>query len=68
MNLIQYFDPGLGAMIAQAAIAALAGFVFFYKTCIATIRNWLGMDKEDTTDSFDSAYQKSKDEEKSINE
>ncbi|AZQ42741.1 hypothetical protein [Nonlabens ponticola] len=57
MNFLLYFDPGLGAMIAQAAIAAFAGFVLFYKTVIATVKHWLGMDKTDTADSFDDAYQ-----------
>ncbi|MGB5982467.1 MAG: hypothetical protein WBG46_10020 [Nonlabens sp.] len=54
--MLLYFDPGLGAMIAQAAIAAFAGFVLFYKTVIATIKGWLGMNAEDK-DSFDDAYE-----------
>lgn len=56
MNLPLYFDPGLGAMIAQAAIAAFAGFVLFYKTCMMYIRSWLGIKKKSDADSFDEAY------------
>ncbi|OUS13657.1 hypothetical protein A9Q93_09075 [Nonlabens dokdonensis] len=58
MNYPFYFDAGLGAMIAQAAIAALAGFVLFYKTVIAVIKGWLGMRKEKKNGSFDSSYEK----------
>jgi len=54
--MLLYFDPGLGAMIAQAAIAAFAGFVLFYKTVIATVKSWLGMNA-DEKDSFDDAYE-----------
>ena len=53
--MLLYFDPGLGAMIAQAAIAAFAGFVLFYKTVIATVKGWLGMNTKEE-DSFDDAY------------
>ncbi|WP_194850109.1 hypothetical protein [Nonlabens antarcticus] len=56
MNFILYFDPGLGAMIAQAAIAAFAGFVIFYKTCMMYIKEWLGIKKKKGPDSFDEAY------------
>ena len=56
MNLPFYFDPGLGAMIAQAAIAAFAGFLLFYKTCVAYIKAWFGMKKKKDVDSFDEAY------------
>ena len=58
MNFIRYFDPGLGAMIAQAAIAIFAGFVLFYKTCINFIKGWLGLRKKEKEDSFDKAYKK----------
>jgi hypothetical protein len=56
MNLSLYFDPGLGAMIAQAAIAAFAGFILFYKTCMSYIKAWLGIKKNKDADSFDEAY------------
>ncbi len=62
--MILYFDPGLGAMIAQAAIAAFAGFVLFYKTVIATVKGWLGM-KAQEKDSFDEAYEKDDEDDKS---
>lgn len=62
MNL--YFDPGLGAMIAQAAIAAFAGFVLFYKTVIATVKGWLGMNPKNKSDSFDDAYDQDNDDKK----
>ena len=62
--MVLYFDPGLGAMIAQAAIAAFAGFVLFYKTVIATVKGWLGM-KTQEKDSFDEAYEKDDEEDKS---
>lgn len=56
MNYFLYFDPGLGAMIAQAAIAALAGFVLFYKTVVATVKGWFGLRKANKESSFDSSY------------
>lgn len=61
--MLLYFDPGLGAMIAQAAIAAFAGFVLFYKTVIATVKGWLGMNQEEK-DSFDDAYDESTDDDR----
>ena len=62
--MLLYFDPGLGAMIAQAAIAAFAGFVLFYKTVIATVKGWLGMNNQEK-DSFDEAYENEDEENKS---
>jgi hypothetical protein len=53
--MLLYFDPGLGAMIAQAAIAAFAGIVLFYKTVLATVKSWLGI-KPKQKDSFDDIY------------
>lgn len=61
--MLLYFDPGLGAMIAQAAIAAFAGFALFYKTVIATVKGWLGMNKE-PKNSFEDAYDSEDDENK----
>ncbi len=58
-----YFDPGLGAMIAQAAIAAFAGFVLFYKTIIAVVKSWLGMTPKAESDDFDDAYDAKGDQE-----
>ncbi|MGJ8685608.1 MAG: hypothetical protein ACSHWW_13340 [Nonlabens sp.] len=55
MNTLLYIDPNIGMMIAQGAVAAFAGFVLFYKTVIATIKGWLGMNKDDDS-SFDDMY------------
>ena len=43
-------------MIAQGAVAAFAGFVLFYKTVIATIKGWLGMNSNTDDSSFDDMY------------
>ncbi len=48
-----YFDPGLGAMIAQAAIAIAAGVALFSKTVMYKIKSLLGLHKEDV-DFYDS--------------
>jgi len=47
-----YFDPGLGAMIAQAAVAAVAAVALFSKTVMYKIKSFLGLHKEED-DSFD---------------
>ena len=48
-----YFDPGLGAMIIQAVIAAVAGIVLFSKNLMYKIKLFLGIVKEDENDLFD---------------
>ena len=48
-----YFDPGLGAMIIQALIAAVAGVVLFSKNLMYKIKLFLGIVKEDDNDLFD---------------
>ncbi|WP_296314201.1 hypothetical protein [Winogradskyella sp. UBA3174] len=48
-----YFDPGLGAMIIQAIIAAVAGFILFSKNVMYKIKLLLGLAKEDKDDVFD---------------
>lgn len=48
-----YFDPGLGAMIIQAIIAAVAGVVLFSKNVMYKIKLFLGLQKEDKDDVFD---------------
>ena len=48
-----YFDPGLGAMIVQAIVAAVAGFLLFSRNLWYKIKLFLGILKEDTTDLFD---------------
>lgn len=48
-----YFDPGLGAMIIQAIIAAVAGVVLFSKNLMYKIKLFLGIAKTDKDDVFD---------------
>tara|TARA_B100000809_G_scaffold263570_2_gene317139 strand:+ start:1289 stop:1501 length:213 start_codon:yes stop_codon:yes gene_type:complete len=47
-----YFDPGLGAMIIQAIVAAVAGVLLFSKNLLYKIKLFLGMSKQDD-DVFD---------------
>lgn len=42
MNFL-YFDPGLGAMIIQAIVAAVAGVLLFSKNVLYKIRMLLGI-------------------------
>lgn len=42
-----YFDPGLGAMIIQALVAAVAGVVLFSKNLMYKIKLFLGIAKKD---------------------
>jgi len=51
MNLL-YFDPGLGAMIVQAVVAAAAGIILFSKNAMYKIKSFFGLVKEE--DSYDS--------------
>ncbi len=48
-----YFDPGLGAMIVQVIVAAVAGVVLFSKNLMYKIKLLLGMAKKDDNDLFD---------------
>ncbi len=48
-----YFDPGLGAMIVQALVAAVAGFVLFSKNALFKIKSFFGLVKEDGYDAID---------------
>jgi hypothetical protein len=53
MNFL-YFDPGLGAMIVQAVVAAAAGVLLFSKNAMYKIKAFLGLaKKEDSYDSID---------------
>ncbi len=53
MNFL-YFDPGLGAMIVQAVVAAAAGVLLFSKNVMYKIKSFLGLVKEeDKNDSID---------------
>ncbi len=51
--ILLYFDPGLGAMIVQAIIAAVAGVVLFSKNLMYKIKLFLGLAKKDDKDVFD---------------
>ncbi len=50
-----YFDPGLGAMIVQAIVAAAAGILLFSKNAWYKVKAFFGLikDEEDTYDSID---------------
>ncbi|MDG1778358.1 MAG: hypothetical protein P8H23_03320 [Flavobacteriaceae bacterium] len=49
-----YFDPGLGAMIVQAIVAAVAGVLLFTKNIVYKLKIIFGIiDKENKTDSID---------------
>ena len=48
-----YFDPGLGAMIIQAVVAAVAGVVLFSKNLMYKIKSFLGLVKKDENEIFD---------------
>jgi len=53
MNFL-YFDPGLGAMIVQAVVAAAAGVLLFSKNAMYKLKSFLGLTKdEDDYDSID---------------
>ncbi len=51
MNFL-YFDPGLGAMIVQAVVAAAAGVLLFSKNAMYKLKSFFGLTKED--DEYDS--------------
>lgn len=40
-----YFDPGLGAMIVQAIVAAAAGIVLFSKNFMYKVKSFFGLTK-----------------------
>lgn len=50
-----YFDPGLGAMIIQAIVAAVAGVILFSKNLMFKIKTILGISKpqDDVFDDID---------------
>ncbi|MEM6686665.1 MAG: hypothetical protein AAF617_12860 [Bacteroidota bacterium] len=50
-----YFDAGLGAMIAQALVAVVAGVALFYKSIKYKIKTIFGLHKETAdSDMYDS--------------
>jgi len=50
-----YFDPGLGAMLVQALVAAAAGILLFSKGVMYKVKSFFGLLKkeDDTYDSID---------------
>ena len=47
-----YFDPGLGALILQFLIAAVAGIALFYRSVLEKIKSIFGV-KKNRKDIFD---------------
>lgn len=41
-----YFDAGLGAMLVQALVAAVAGIALFYKSITYKIKSMFGLHKD----------------------
>ncbi|MDO6598283.1 hypothetical protein Q4512_15270 [Oceanihabitans sp. 2_MG-2023] len=58
-----YFDPGLGAMIVQAVVAAVAGVVLFSKGLMYKIKTLLGFSKNQEEEMFDDIEIKDQDTE-----
>ena len=52
MNFL-YFDPGLGALLIQAIVAAVAGVVLFSKNLMYKIKTFLGIIKKDDQNLFE---------------
>lgn len=48
-----YFDPGLGAMIVQAIVAAVAGVLVFSKNALYKVKLLLGVTKKKRMDIDD---------------
>jgi len=48
-----YFDPGLGAMIVQAIVAAVAAVVLFSKGFMFKVKSFFGLIKTEDQDLFD---------------
>jgi len=48
-----YFDPGLGAMIIQAIVAAVAGVILFSKNLMYKVKLFFGIAKKDGEDLYD---------------
>lgn len=47
-----YFDPGLGAMIVQAIVAAVAGFILFSKNLMHKVKLFFGLVKNNNDDEL----------------
>jgi len=58
-----YFDPGLGAMIIQAVVAAVAGVILFSKGLMYKIKTLLGFSKNQEENMYDDIEIKDQDSE-----
>ena len=59
-----YFDPGLGAMIVQAVVAAAAGILLFSKGVMYKVKSFFGLiKKKEEDDTYDSIDIEKKDDE-----
>ncbi len=58
-----YFDPGLGAMIIQAIVAAVAGVLLFSKNLLFKVKVLFGLVKSNDKDLFDDINVKDSDSE-----
>lgn len=63
MNFL-YFDPGLGAMIVQAVVAAAAGILLFSKNVMYKVKSFLGLTKNEEEDSYNSIDIEEQDDQK----
>lgn len=63
VNFFLYFDPGLGAMLVQVIVAAVAGIFMFSKNAMFKIKALLGINKpqEDVFGSIEIEDEKAKD-------
>ncbi|MBL7560452.1 hypothetical protein JAO71_11625 [Olleya sp. YSTF-M6] len=48
-----YFDPGLGAMIIQSIVAAVAAILLFSKNILYKVKAFFGLTKKDNDELFD---------------
>lgn len=51
--MLLYFDPGLGAMIVQAIVAAVAGVLLFSKNLLYKVKLFFGLAKDNFKRSDD---------------
>jgi len=49
-----YFDPGVGAMIVQALVAAAAGVLLFSKNMMYKVKSFFGLNKKEEDETYDS--------------
>ena len=56
--MLLYFDPGLGALILQFLIAAVAGIALFYRSLLEKIKTLFGIKKaqKDIFDDMDTDH------------